>query len=659
MNDALLISVRLHEGWYHGSGATPTPARVFQALVAGAGVSGPLDESTVYALKWLEDLEQPPIVACPSTTRGREVVNYVPNNDLDSKQGDYRRIGEIRTKKRIWPLLFNPEVPFLFAWPFDNDDAENAQHICRVADRIYQLGRTVDMAWAWAELVSADELLEKLDSYPGIVRYPSPGNGNVDCPTSGSLESLIRRHTAAARRFDNTADRKGQTFRRPKPKWRKVNYEGTGSRFVLELRRGDGTGFVPWPLERAAKLVELVRDAAVEKLKTALPDRSDDIDRVLVGRKPNGANSGPISARVRIIPLPSTGHPQADRQIRRVLVDIPAKCPLRPDDISWAMSGLQLIDPALPEAVDVTRSADHDQLRHYGTEKPARRWRSVTPAALSAATRRRIDPRRQSAEAKTGREKYAEHVGASSAVVQALRHAGVGATIRSVRVQREPFERYGQRVELFAEGTRFSKHSLWHVDLELEAPVSGPLLIGDGRFLGLGLMQPVAARGVFAFAIDSGLNAKPDPVRLARALRRAVMARVRDALGTHRLPAFFSGHRQDGTPARAEDEPHLAFLFDPHDNTLLVMTPDHLDRRCRWRNKNHMATLEAALQGLGELRAGVDGILQLRQVAIELDRHPLFGAARVWKSLTPYLVNRHARRATAEITLQNDLIANC
>lgn len=660
MSDVLLISVRLHEGWYHGSDSTPTPARMFQSLVAGAGISGPLDEPTISALTWLEELEQPPIVACPSTTRGRTIVNYVPNNDLDSKQGDYRRIGEIRTKKRVSPLLFNSQIPFLFAWRFD-EDIEKAKQICRLADGVYQLGRTVDMAWAWAELLSTDELFEKLNSYPGIVRHPAPGNGSVDCPAPGSLESLSRRYAAAAVRFSSTADRKGQTFhRRPKPKWKKVNYDGTGSRLVLELRRSDDTGFAPWPQERAVKLVELVRDASAEKLKAALPDRVADIDQVLFGRQPNGTNNGPASTRVRIVPLPSIGHEQADRRIRRVLVEIPAACPFRPDDISWAMSGLQLSDAAVPEAIDVARSIDHEQLRHYGTEKPVRRWHTVTPVVLPGATRRRIDPQRSRPEAKAGQEKQAEHVAASFAVAQALRHAGVGSKVRSVRVQREPFERNGQRIEPFAEGTRFSKHSLWHVEVELESPVRGPLVIGDGRFLGLGLLQPgPTSDGVFVFSVESGLNANPDPMRLSRALRRAVMARVRDVLGRDRLPTYFTGHRPDGSPARSDDEPHLTFLFDPLESALLVIAPQQSDCPTNGPHKKDLATLETALVDFDELRSGVDGHLRVQQVSIDLTQHHLFSSSQVWHSLTPYQVNRHARRSTAENTLKKDLIAEC
>ncbi|WP_145113015.1 type I-G CRISPR-associated protein Csb2 [Gimesia panareensis] len=210
MSDALLISVRFHEGWYHGSGGSPSPARLFQALVAGAGLSGPLDEGTVEALEWLEN-QNHPIVASPHTTSQKPYVNYVPNNEADASNGYQERIK--KAEKRIAPLLFDPAVPFLFAWKLTDDAAvEAAKRILPLADRVYQLGRTVDMAWAWAEFLSVDELRDRLSDYPGVIRHPSPGVGEVDCPAPGSLASLQQRYQAGAHQFARTADGKGQTF---------------------------------------------------------------------------------------------------------------------------------------------------------------------------------------------------------------------------------------------------------------------------------------------------------------------------------------------------------------------------------------------------------------------------------------------------------------
>ena len=133
-------------------------------------------------------------------------------------------------------------------------------------------------------------------------------------------------------------------------------------------------------------------------------------------------------------------------------------------------------------------------LSHYGVGNGEgwRVWRTITPAALpEAARRRRIDPRRIAAEAKSGAERAAEQKRAAGAVVQALRHAEVRTSAETIRVQREPFEANGERVEAFATGTRFAKERLWHVEIIFDAPVAGPLIIGDGRFLGLGVMAPV------------------------------------------------------------------------------------------------------------------------------------------------------------------------
>src|SRR5262245_36726083 len=61
MTRYLTIHVRAHEGRYHGDGDDPpSPFRLFQALVAGAGISGPLDGQTKSALAWLEGLPDAP-----------------------------------------------------------------------------------------------------------------------------------------------------------------------------------------------------------------------------------------------------------------------------------------------------------------------------------------------------------------------------------------------------------------------------------------------------------------------------------------------------------------------------------------------------------------------------------------------------------------------
>lgn len=502
MTRALLITVRLHEGRYHGTGdQPPSPARVFQALVAGAGVGGPLTTPEKDALEWLEQ-RGAPVIASPRMWSGQAMRNYVPSNDLDTVSGDARRIGAIRTQKPTKPLLFDAGIPFMYAWSFEdnNESSLRAREVCSIAERLYQLGRGVDLAWAWGEVLENEETEARLLSYPGVVYRPSAGGTGTTlaCPLHGSLKSLTDRYAARSQRLRAPAVGRQLISNPPKPRFRQVAYDSPPSRQVYELRRSaDDTSFFVWPLARASSLVVALRDGAVARLGNALPDSSSEIERFMVGRKANGADEAPPFLRVRIVPLPSIGHHEADRGIRRVLVEVPSECPLRAEDLYWAFSGLELADEATGEVLDwtVIPSEDEHMLRYFGIgERTFHVWRTVTPVALpEAASRRRIDPAHVAEQPKSGIERAGEQARAASAVIQAIRFAGIRAWAETIRVQREPFEANGQRVEVFAPGTRFAKERLWHVEITFRDPITGPLLIADGRFLGLGLMAPVQA----------------------------------------------------------------------------------------------------------------------------------------------------------------------
>ena len=94
MGGCLLIAVRFHEGRYHGDADRvdaaqswpPSPARLFQALVAGAARGAELPADDHAALVWLEGLDAPRIAAPPAWS-GRGARHFVPNNDLDSVGG--------------------------------------------------------------------------------------------------------------------------------------------------------------------------------------------------------------------------------------------------------------------------------------------------------------------------------------------------------------------------------------------------------------------------------------------------------------------------------------------------------------------------------------------------------------------------------------------
>lgn len=495
---SLVLSVRLHDGRYHGVPEwPPAPARLFQALVAGAGLAGPLGADDGAALRWLEGLPAP-LIAAPRVTRGAAVTVYVPNNDLDAVGGDPARTGKIRDAKRWRPWLLHADIPLHYVWTLGEYDGLRARlaAVASLADRLYQLGRGVDFAWAWVEVLDDDGLQALLVGYAGEIHRPSSaGDGGqvLPCPHPGSLDSLAARHRAYGRRFATGHARSGAVFSQPpRANFGHARYGSHAPRRIFDvLDRTDPQRPKAWDLVRVVALTVAVRDRAIERLSRAFPDRAKIVEQILRGRRPDGSNGGCIGGRVRILPLPSIGHEHADLAIRRVLVEVPASCPMVPDDVLWAFSGLEPCDPETGELVGriLAPSGEGEVARrHFGIgdedREPARSrlWRTVTPAALPrmAGVGRRPD-------SASGEE------GLARAVMQALRHAELPGA-RAMAVQREPFQGHGARAEDFSAGTRFGPDRLWHVEIGFESAVAGPVVIGDGRFLGLGLMAPVRAR---------------------------------------------------------------------------------------------------------------------------------------------------------------------
>ena len=514
MPDALLLTLRFHDGRYHGAEDwPPSPARLFQALVAGVARGAALEPDDAKAFEWLESLK-PPVIAAPIKYDGKPYNISVSNNDLDRLGKDIEHIKrilisritppkEILTFKSIQPRLFDAAIPLLYCWRFENDPDGQARTLVKIAERLYQLGRGVDMSWAQAEILDMEKAERRLEEHGGTLHRPTERNSGVlqACPGPGSLKSLIERYKAMGERFHREVKGRKINFTHPpKPRFRQIAYDSPPARLLYDLRHLAKTSeFQPWPLTGIVKLTETVRDITAERLAAALPTQTACIERVF-GRV-RDLSAADKAQRIRIAPLPSIGHPNAESSIRRVLVEIPPNCPLPVDDLKWAFSGLHLgsgpetgeiRDDSLPMLIEAD---DRRMPDPYGVGRNGKQtfhlWRTVTPAALpERAARRRIDSVRTNETAKGARERLEEETRAAGAVRQSLRHAGIETAVAAVRVQREPFRAKGARAEEFARGTRFSRHRLWHVEVAFTEPRAGPVIVGDGRYLGLGLMAP-------------------------------------------------------------------------------------------------------------------------------------------------------------------------
>jgi CRISPR-associated protein Csb2 len=653
---------------------------LFQALVAGAARGETLAEEDKRAFEWLEVLTAP-VIGAPSMRAGQNFRNFVPNNDLDSVGGDPKRVGEIRAPKLIRPILFEAQKPLLYFWAFDDNPGAkaNAKRVCVIAEWLYQLGRGVDMAWASGEVIAVEEAEARLSVHDGVVHWPHKTGGGVTLavPIRGSLDSIIARHKETRARlqtlFESKPNRRGleqtiavgQIFSQPrKPRFGQVTYDSPAKQSVFDLI-GPNT---PCRLDRIGELTERVRDGAAVRLKEAWPAKATCIERVLIGRNATEADK---VARVRITPLPSIGHHHADQAIRRVLIEIPPNCPLRADDLEWAFSGLPVCVSEQGEVLcELVPTADDSMLAHYGIREAmaARRWRTVTPAALArSAARRRIDPAqlRDPSERKGATERAEEQDRAAGAVVQALRHAGIAASTTRIRVQPEPFTGKGSRAEAFAGGTRFGKERLWHLDITFTQPVRGPLILGDGRYLGLGLMEPIrhSWRDVMVLELSESTRvAVDDRIPLLRAMRRALMALARR--GDDTVPRLFSGHEFDGAPARSGRHEHIFLAACDFDSDglldrVIVAAPWRCDRSVR-PGRGDAALFDRVVSSLEVVRAGRLGVIDLNASVEGADEVGIAGPAQAWQSHTCYFATRPVRQGDDPLNvLQRDVVAEC
>lgn len=172
-------------------------------------------------------------------------------------------------------------------------------------------------------------------------------------------------------------------------------------------------------------------------------------------------------------------------------------------------------------------------------------------------------------------------------------------------------------------------------------------------------MRPVrTAPDVVAFAIVGGLASGASRAAIARAARRAMMARVQHGLRRGEpLPTYVSGHDGEGRPAAEGGHRHVAVAIDLPRRRLLYIAPSRLQRRgVHWREiKQTHRRLAEALEGMDRLRAGTAGLLTLTPTVVEEDDDPLFTAARVWETVTAYDVTRHRPKVDVVDALTADV----
>lgn len=451
----------------------PAADRVFSALVASWAARG-CDPSEAVALDWLEATAPPAILASPAHQRTTPTF-YVPPNDPRLSRAKTQR-GVMPTLRSRQPRRFavaRPEAPVVeLHW-----DAEPERATLDALDRL-----AADTAYIGASRSLVRCLFRLAEAAPGlapVARWVYPGR----------RAELVRHFERGFR------PRRGVPVARPRrgsadPALRSL----FGVRWLLlEHCRGR------MPDLRASALVaRQIRDCLMSgygRAGLAVPE-------VVSGHAADGSPTRAL--HLAIVPLAFVGFPHADGRVLGFALVPPSDGSILDDpDFRAVLRRLAPIDPeeagreftvSTPRGTPAEAAFQLGFTLHFEAPghrsldpehylRPSRRFATVTPIVLDRHLKSRGEDREQ--EIRAAIEVACGRIGLPAPrAVLADRHAAVeGAP--SVRVGGTPaWMRWRLPAEL-------ASRQLTHAVLEFAEPVAGPVLLGAGRFCGLGLCRAV------------------------------------------------------------------------------------------------------------------------------------------------------------------------
>jgi len=528
----------------------PHPARFFSALVAALHDYNVVDKPERDALLWLEAQDAPSLRVDPEWKVGRRQVQdvYVPVNDVtlgedaglspeawavefaeqktkakknlvkaeaklqeESRKSAHSDAGkkalkalekvkravatdgfsdvdletsvalmpERRTRQvRTFPVVL-PETPtFAFLWPKADPSAHRAA-LVRLCDRTTRLGHSSSLVRC--TLVDGDLTPTLVPSDEGDVVLRVVGPGQLD-----RLEQAFEHHQGVQSRVLPARPRRYRSA-----------FKVTATPLAESVFSADWVIFErvggSRPLaSRTTDLAGALRGALIEQSGNhALP-------ATLSGHAESGPTEQP---HVAFVALPFVGHEHADGALIGCALVLPRALPDRDREVllrliaKWEKErsdergNLILAGGTLPpfhiRRVDLSAKAALDPTRWC---RASTRFITATPIAL--------DKNPGNLRSNQDGTAYKAALEAQKSIAEACLRV-VGVLPSSVEVSFAPLLPGAQHVRDFlpwpGRPGRTPRVRI-HADIQFEAPVKGPLLVGAGRYFGLGLCLPVEER---------------------------------------------------------------------------------------------------------------------------------------------------------------------
>ncbi len=535
----------------------PHPARLFSALVAAwAEAGGPEAgrEAERTALTWLEQQAPPVILATTREAAGiRNVVAvYVPVNDVgvinapsrdrledaeralaaavDSKAAKKAEaaLAKIRTKyeadmlralavpakigkgeptaadrlvsdrrtrqPRTFPCA-TPEVPHVaFVWPDAEVSEPIAPLLSSLLSRLVRLGHSSSLVRASvATAAEIDRISARTSRYE-----PDDEEGDqvIRWVASGQVDGLVRAYDLHREVDPRVLPARFVRYRQ--------GARGSTPRAVHSVFSDDVIVFarVGGPRLPITAIAGIAR-----QMRRALQSYADQpVPAIISGHEPLGGPSQ--QPHLAVVPLPFVAAPHADGSVLGVALVLPRS--LDPatrlevmravgrfeeagrsdDDAQAPVISLILGEAATLELQRVVwGSHPTATLRPWTWCRPARRWASATPVALD-----RNPGDLAHADADRRQAAFRE---ATQTLIAGIGHIGLPAPVE-VDVVRScvlPGTAKPRSYPRFPADATRTQRVLVHARLTFAEPIRGPIVVGAGRYQGLGLFRPVDAEG--------------------------------------------------------------------------------------------------------------------------------------------------------------------
>lgn len=450
---ATQLGQRDHAEW------PPHPQRLFSALVATHFELGLGDESEA-ALKWLEDLPAPEIQADTEPSYRAALSHWVPVNDetikLDKNKIDFRHILERRNRQeRFFPAVIPASPVVVFQWPSAEGVEKHRSALERLVQGLSYLGH------------SASPIRACLREEPAVptLRPSEDGDFSLRVPGRGRFERLKGVHALRLRESSvqpplgrtqvySEADEISQSVFEP---------------HALILAFDDGPRF---SLDVALPLMNQLRSAVLARLGSRGPD-------VLTGHYSDGRATA--EPHLAFIPLPFISGKHADGSLKGAALVLPRGV----DETSRRMLRRAVIGDwplnlgplgSLTVRLIEDREPDLTSLRFASYTRPSRIWASVTPVVLD-------------------KHPKAGKLTAEEIIAQSCERIGLPRPIEVRLSSVSAFHAAPRSGDFRGNSKQTDKRLRQHVLLTFDRRVRGPVLLGAGRFLGLGVCRPFGTVG--------------------------------------------------------------------------------------------------------------------------------------------------------------------